>query len=101
MKDGVLSQTDRDLIKESGRSGRICPGYVLERFFKLGVCQDVEVLVRSQNQKDKPQVEFTYLVVIDLFGRQMIVGVVNEVGMLDLMAKLAPYISICLQDLMK
>jgi hypothetical protein len=98
MKDGVLSQTDRDLACDSGRSDNdIHQGYVSEKLIKFGVCQSVEVFVRRQ--KDNPQVEFTYLVDLDLFGRNMMIGVANEVDMLDLMAKITPYISICLQSL--
>jgi hypothetical protein len=89
MKDGILSQTDRDIANMTW--------YVSEKLIKFGVCKSIEVFVRSQ--KVNPQVEFTYLIDLDLFGRNMMIGVVNEVDMLDLMAKIEPYISICLQSL--
>jgi hypothetical protein len=97
MKDGVLSQTDRDLACDSGRFDNTYQGYVSAKLIKFDVCQSIEVFVRSQ--KDNPQIEFTYLIDLDLFGRNMMIGVVNEVDMLDLMAKITPYISIRLQSL--
>jgi hypothetical protein len=97
MKNGVLSKTDRNLIEESGwgdetQQSNQYPGYIPYDKIDFG-CGVIEIFTRNDCAKHestygKALVDFTFLVDLDLYGRNMLIGVVDDIDMLELQVKL-------------
>jgi hypothetical protein len=97
MQNGVLSKTDRDLVEESGwgdetQQANQYPGYVPHDKIDFG-CDVIEIFTRNDCAKHestygKALVDFAFLVDLDLYGRNMLIGVVDDIDMLELQVKL-------------
>jgi hypothetical protein len=102
MQNGVLSKTDRDLVEESGwgyetQQTNQYPGYVPYDKIDFG-CDVIEIFTRNdcttrESTYGKALVDFAFLVDLDLYGRNMLIGVVDDIDMLELQVKLTALVA--------